>query len=163
MMKAYHSDAFEPQWRARARHWLRVTRSSASLWSQPVVRYGFITIGIDFLKIESRSNSEQFPEKEISRLPKFVLKVKWVYFKVFSFVFVFEQQSNNNITKAYHSDALEPQWHSSVSLAQSDALERVTVIIIRFHICFHYHRNRFLENWVLEQFLEKNSRLPKFV
>ena len=33
--------------------------------------------------------------------------------------------------EAYHSDELEP---SSASLAQSDALERVIVIIIRFYI-----------------------------
>ena len=63
--------------------------------------------------------------------------------------------------EAYHSDELEP---SSASLAQSDALERVIVIIIRFWICFHYHRNRFLGNWAPEQFPEeKQSRLPKIV
>ena len=47
--------------------------------------------------------------------------------------------------------------HSS----HSDALERATVIIIRFYICLHYHINRFLENWVLEQFQEKNRSAPE--
>ena len=56
---------------------------------------------------------------------------------------------------------LEPVIRSSAPLAQSDALERVTLIIISICICFRYCTIRFLEDYIPKQIPKKNKPAPE--